>query len=62
MASPAGLSGRYPSATAHFIIMPIRCLTRRAVSALVVQIGRRTVITSEVVILSIRFRPSVGMT
>ena len=38
-ASPAGLSGRWPMATAHFITAPIRCRTRRAFSGLSCQIG-----------------------
>ena len=49
MASPAGLSCRYPSATAHFMTAPIRWRTLLAVSRLVLQIGSRTAITSAVV-------------
>ena len=48
-ASPAGLSGRWPMATAHFITAPIRCRNRRAVSGSSCQIGVRIAKTSAVV-------------
>ena len=45
---------------AHFITVPIRCRTRRAVVGLLFQIGDRTAMTSAVVIPSTRIRPSFG--
>ena len=46
IASPAGSSGRWPWATAHFITVPMRRLTRPAVSVFVVQIGSSTAMRS----------------
>ena len=61
MASPAGLSCRWPCAIAHFMMAPIRCRTRRAVSRLSCQMGSRTAITSAVVMADTRSRPSRGI-
>ena len=60
MASPAGLSCRWPWATAHFMTVPIRRLTFRAVSCLLNQIGVSAVIASAVVTLSISVSPKCG--
>ena len=46
IASLAGLSARWPCATAYFITALMRRLTRPAVSVLVVQIGSSTAMTS----------------
>ena len=59
-ASPAGLSSRYPCATAHFMTAPMRCRTRRAVSRLVDQMGSSTSTTSAVLMRSTRFAPIFG--
>ena len=60
--SPAGLSSRYPCATAHFITAPMRWRTRPAVTRLVDQIGSSTAMTSAVVTASTRFRARRGRT
>ena len=48
MASPAGLSVRYPWAMAQRMTAPMRWRTRLAVSGRVCQIGSRQAITSAV--------------
>ena len=57
IASPAGLSSRWPCATLHRITAPIYCRTRRAVWRFSFQIGSSTAITSRVSILSMRLPP-----
>ena len=61
MASPAGLSWRCPSATAHFITAAIRFRTFFAVARLVFQIGIRMARTSAVETVSTGIRPMRGM-
>lgn len=46
IASPTGLSVRWPCASAHFITALMRRLTRPAVPVFVVQIGSSTAMTS----------------
>ena len=60
MASPAGLSVRWPSAMAHRMTAEIRCRDLRAISALVCQIGTRAASTSAEVIWSTRLLPRWG--
>ena len=60
IASPAGLSGRSPCATAHFITAPMRCRTRLAVTLLVDQMGSSTAMTSALVTASTVLAPSRG--
>ena len=62
IASPAGLSARWPWATAHFITAPMRWRTRRAVSRLAVQMGSSTVMTSALVTALTVLPPSAGST
>ena len=57
-----GLSPLWPCAWLHFMTAAIRRRTRLAVSGLIVQIGRRTPMTSAELIWSTRRRPSFGKT
>ena len=61
MASPAGLSSRWPWATAHRITAPIRWRTRRAVTRFSFQMGSSTAITSAVLIRSTGRPTSFGI-
>ena len=57
---PAGLSARWPCATAHFMTAPMRWRTLRAAPGRAVQIGARTASTSLGAISSTRMRPMRG--
>ena len=62
IASPVGLSVRWPWATAHFITALMYRLTGPAVSVFVVQIGSSTAMTSVSVTASTGLSPSRGNT